>query len=474
MDTVEKVLSIDASVEPIQALIVEVIETPKDRPQLAVIESVEIPRNQDKSLSVQIIDEVLPQLKTTWDDSVLFIAGDGFVSLNLTLPFADNRRLKKLVYPEVQDIVPFELDLFSVSHSHTCKLNGTGEDIHVSMLPKSQIKAIVDPLKDSAADPRVIATPSATIQSLYELFGHDLEQTSLVAIISLNWVYLGFVVNNKLVADRSIPVPLLMSSVDGIIEGSIQNLERRYEVQFSQVYRLIENPTLNISFSNERTVKDLSMSTLFPNLSKKVSLVALLGAVFGKKYPTPALISNLRQGDFTFRPPLNSLIQGVTSLTPYLLSLVVAITVGLFAWYTGREYQIHSLRQQISTKIKSEVPTFSSDPGKEALTLQSISQGLQDSLKDLGSPLAAPPLMVLGAIAEQLNSMEEISVSRISIQNGQVRIDGSAPNYKSLNKLESEFKKKKNIFCGSKTDSPYTGGKDNSREFQLNLKLCEE
>ena len=472
----DRILSIDASSSAVELVLLEVPHS-ADFKDIKIEQAVSIVPEQDETIASAIKRASL-QIKKDWDDTVLFLHAASQSALNITMPFSDDKRLSKLIPSEVQDLVPFDTDEFIISYHNTGSINGSGQDIHISLCPREPVKQILDELKGTSAEPRIITTPTSGLQGLYEFFGTELETNSSICILTDEWTYLGFVIDKKLVSQRVLKRELFAEQVWGSVESAIRNVESRYETSIPILYRIIEAKKLSAEnltppANFRRKIKDLSLASLFPHLTSRVSLTALLGSVFGRSYTnTPKLLSDFRRGIFAYRPPLTEVIKGVRTLLPLILITLVTAVMALGGWYGAREYQIRSLRKTLSDTISESIPGFSAPFGQEAQRLNATTQGIQDSLKDLGSPLASPPLLVLAALSEDIKSVDGITVTRASIKNGEVKIDGSAPNYRTLNRLEVAFKKRKSLFCRIKTDNP---GRtlDNARDFQMVLTLCD-
>jgi hypothetical protein len=472
----DRILSIDASSKAVELVLLEVPDS-ADFKDIKIEQSVSVTPEQDESLA-SAIKRASIELSKDWDDTVLFLHAPSQSALNITMPFSDDKRLSKLIPSEVQDLVPFDTDEFIISYQHTGSINGSGQDIHVSLCPTEPVKQILEELKGTSAEPRIITSPTSGLQGLYEFFGSELEPNASICILTDEWTYIGFVINKKLVSQRMLKRELFADQVWGSIESAIRNIEIRYEISLPILYRIIEAKnlpaeSLTAPHNFNRTIKDLSLASLFPHLTSRISLTALLGSVFGRSYPnSPKVLSDFRKGNFAYRPPLREVINGLKVLMPLILITTLTGILALGGWYAAREYQIRSLRKTLSDTITESIPGFTAPLGQEAQSLNSITQNIQDSLKDLGSPLASPPLMVLAALSDDIKSVDGITVTRASIKNGEVKIDGSAPNYRTLNRLEVALKKRKSLFCRIKTDNP---GRtlDNARDFQMVLTLCD-
>lgn len=468
----QTVLSIDASVKPAQALVVQIRD--KD---VSILEQHFVPADSDEAF-LQNLQELPKQIQTRWNNAILFIPGKDHMSLNLALPFKDDKQLNKVIGLEVQDQVPFDLDSFTVHHRHVGSLNGSGEDVHVGILPSSSLQTLLTSTKSAGLDPFIVSTPGSSLQGLYEFHGETLAENAAIVLEHPDTVYLGICIGKKLVLDRSLSRHNQNDSMlNASIELAIKNAEDRYHVVIPTVYHLSDDTTPTFVGIQDREVKTLSIATLFPHVTRKASVVALVGAVFAQDFPAPQILTNFRTGEFTYSPSLSALLNGFRSLLPYIATVLLIGLIGLGTWYTVRQHQISALQENLQGEILKVVPNFSAEPGQEAPTLDRMSAEVQNSLKEIGSPLIASPLDVLSTISEELAAIEGATTRRVTIRNGEARIEGTIPDskiYKTLEKLEAAFTKKHGkIFCKAKSETPGTGSRDNARDFQITLGLCE-
>lgn len=465
----QTILSIDASIKPAQALVVQITDS-----DITILEQHFVPSDTEEALFQNL--EALPKLiSAQWTNAIIFVPGKDYVSLNLELPFKDPKQLGKVVRHEVQDIVPFELDSFTLHHKHVGSLNGHGEDIHVGLFPKLYVSTLLSKTRPVGLDPFIITTPAASLQGLYEFHGENLSENSAIVLEHADTIYLAIFIDKALVTDRSLTrAGQTSAQINSSIELAIKNAEDRYHRSIPILYHICEAPSPIFQPLSKRELKALSMSTLFPSVTRKASLVALMGSIFAQDYPAPAILTNFRTGEFTFTPSFAALISGLRDLLPYIATLILISFIGLFTWYLVRDHQIKTLQNALDSEIKKIIPDFHADPGNEADALQKLSTSLQDSLKVLGSPLAASPLDVLAAITEDISTVDGALTRRVSIKNGEARVEGTVPDYKTRDKVEASFKKHKSVFCSIKNESPSSSSKENARDFQIILRLCEQ
>ena len=466
----QTVLSIDASTSPAEALVVGI-----DGRHLSVLEQHFCPAENIEAF-IENLKELIASVKIACTNSILFLPGDNHLSLNLSLPFSEGKQLSKIIDLEVQDVIPFELTDFLLHHRHI-RSHGQGEeDVHVGLFPKSTLSLVLKHSKEADFEPLIISTPGSALQGLYELHGENLAPNAAVVLEHSEITYLGIIIDKKLVLDRSLPRASYSSAASHMnadIELAIRAGEERYLCSLSMVYYISNDVNSNFLAAAGREVKKLSIMTLFPSISRKVSAVALLGSLFVQDYPAPKILSNFRSRNFAYTPRISELFKASRALIPYLLIVLLIITIGLLTTYFIRERRIEALRASLRNEISKEFPDFVTGDGSESEVLQKQSAGLEVLLKDLGSPLASSPLNILAQLSEDLSSVPSITTQRITIKNGEVRVEGTGPNYKAIEDLEKTLKRRKAVFCKVKNDSPASGSRDNARDYIISLGICE-
>ena len=120
---------------------------------VTIIEAVEVHRELETSLGQSII-YAASQLQHSWETALLIVNGTGHISFNLELPFADEKKIAKLIAPEVQDQIPFDLEESILSYRHVGTTPESQADFHVQLLPLAELSALVGELKDSICEPR--------------------------------------------------------------------------------------------------------------------------------------------------------------------------------------------------------------------------------------------------------------------------------------------------------------------------------
>lgn len=468
----QTVLSIDASISPAHALVVGIEDQ-----SIKVLEhhQVELPEGSCK----EELQELLQSIRTQWNNLILFFSPRESLSINLSLPFKDQKNVEKIIDMEVQDILPFELSEFVLHHRHTRSLPQQGEDVHAALLPQQRVAQVIQDSRACDVEPYIVSTPGSALQGVYHVAGPSLSDNSFILLKRPDRYTIAAFIDRKIVFERTIDASDYTKDNDTeLVRAQLAltcaHIEERYETKIPDLYILSESDQdLGDTFEG-KTIHKLSPEDFVPLVPQKVSIVALLGAVFGQDYPAPIILSNFRTREFSFSPRLQELIKGLKVLLPFFGVLLAAILLYLFSLYGMRHYSMQSIQSELSKEAQAVIPGFTAETGTEATSLQAKTMELQNILKDLGSPLTSSPLELLSILSEDLPSIEGIDIHRISVKSGEVRIEGSTPNYRSQEKLEATLKRRSKIFCKVKNDTGGVGGsRDNVRDFQMVLGLCE-
>lgn len=461
------VLSIDTSVSPAQAIVVGVEEN-----SIRVLEhhTIDLPETEWR----EQLKSVLNSIRTQWQNLVLFFSPKDVLSLNLSLPFKDTKSIEKIIDMEVQDVVPFELSDFILHHRHIRPLPEKGEDIHAALVANDRIAQMLSDTRACEVEPYIISTPGSALQGIYHLTGTSIADNSFIVLERTDKVVFAAFIDKKIVYERTIESSFYTGdNVEEHLRSQIllscAFIEKRYEVSIDDLYLIKEVEKSNLEELDGRKVSTILLHDFVPLVPQQVSAVALFGAIFGQDYPAPTILSNFRTREFAYSPRLNELAKALKALSPYIGMLVVTFLIGVGILYGARAYALSKGRQALLAEIHSKIPEFSAEPGAEAMTLQ----GKASELENSQSTLTTSPLEILTILSEDLPTIPQIDLQKISIRNGKIRLEGSTPNYSTQEKLETLLNRKTKIFCGKIDNlSTSTGSRDNVREFQLEIKLC--
>ncbi len=448
------------------------------------------------------LSKLISGIKTPWTSSILIVPPPSYLSLNIDLPFIDQKSIGKILALEVQDRIPFEVSEFLVEYRALGALPpresdggaaSPGYDIHVSLVPRDYMRTIVKLCKASDFEPLIITTATATLGGAYHVAPDFMAPDSAVVYSRGLTLFVamahGGVVKSDRVLSRTVPPEVgttlpqevlnqLQKSLLTDLKLTLSGFESRYGISISKIYY---------------AGGDLAPESLQQNLSRPIELLPLdsftrpsetgtpvaaslatLGAVFIQDVEPPTILTNFRINEFSYSPRLKEVYRGLKTLAPYILFTLLLGLMTLGALFYSRGRYIDQVKQSLANQIKAAMPDAEVPPGLEIEALRGQLNRLQDQLKDLGSLSKFSPLDSLVELTKDFPFAPDISIRTVNIKNSRIKVEGTAPNYEAAEKIEKALKAKRDTYARIKTTvsdtvAPGTTG----RSFTLEIFLVE-
>ncbi len=487
----QTVLVLDISKAHSKALLIEL-----DGPSFAIVgrASFEIPWLISKPAEEEIIPEVAATsffdltgiLRDSgieeWTDAIVLVSLDTYTSLHLKLPFGDPRRLNRILSLEVQDLVPFEISDFVLSHRAVRASEEGQYDIHVSLLSREYLAQILKSLKEHAIDPAIVTTLPSIIGASFENTDETFAPNTCFVYLYESTCCILTQINNELVCDNIIPIPSTLENSDVYIDYmathidlALSSIEKKFQVTGIEVILL--GSFLPVSSLETRLGREIKRRALLPvdnAISDEERLLAI-SALFVRDGNSPLLLSNFRIGEFAYGLQLKEVLNGFRALAPYIISFIIALICCLTGFYGIRASRIATLENLIREKIMAEVPEMRPDEINPISFLQNQLYQMDRQLKELGSASQYSPLAALTEISKDFPKSDNITIKRMTIKGNKIEIEGSAPDYASGEKIKKSLTEKKSIYCKVKQLSKSGAGFSTSgqKEFNFEVWLCE-
>lgn len=435
-------------------------------------------------------------LSTPWTNAVLIIPPEDYLSLNLELPFSDQRNIGKILDLEVQDVVPFDVSEFLLQHTSIAPLAPGSFDVHVSIIPKTYIRRLLKACRSFGFEPLIISTPSSIAAALYYIAPDYFVKNSAIIVAQDPLYYVTSCFEGRIRSERVIrrsqPVPGLAGgsgprggdSEENARQALLLELkmtvaatERRYRGQIECVY-LVENTPLGwnpaaLRQALGRNVQTVNLAELGREIQPATAMAGL-GAVFAQDVDPPMILTNFRTREFSYLPPLKEVMAGLRLLLPLILSALMLLAVTMITVFYMRERHIGKLRSAMFEQIKAAMPDAEIDESTALQQLQRQNAALDEQLKDLGSPSSLSPLDVLLEISKDFPISSDTFLNQVGIRGNNVKLDGTAPDYAAVDRVEKALnKRKKSVYCRIKKDSGGLGAVAGSRSFSFEIWLCE-
>lgn len=495
----QSVLSIDTSSSPATAVVVQVEGKRASIQEIHRFEfSAPPPAENADSLGAGAASEhaassapsdslraVLNSIRTPWTSSILVLAPTDYLSLNLDLPFSSNRDLDKVVDSEVQDLVPFELENYLLHYralgprapSRAGEKASESHDVHVGLLPRAVVGSTLALCKQAGFEPFMVSTPAGVLDAVAYLGNGSIPQDS--AIVFARDQYLSVVVlfGGRARVDRVIDLRLLSSTDTTALARELRltlaTAQQRYDRPIERLLWLGSAPPFELGEHLGLPVTMLPAPELVKAADDSTA-IACLASVFAQDLTPPPILTNFRVREFSYSPQLRELMRGLRSVVPYALAAALIAILSAIGLYTLREHRIGKLQDALYAEVKKAVPDLEAARGVELDALEGANRKLEQELSNLGSLSAMSPLDYFAEISSDLPLSSGVTVTRVKIEGNKMRVDGTAPDYTAMEKIERALKRKKDIYCRIRKDTTATvPGKPNVRGFSFDIVLCE-
>lgn len=427
---------------------------------------------------VTALSNVLASIKTPWTSCILLIPPHDYHSLNLDLPFAGSKGLDKIVGLEVQDLVPFDVEEFLLHYRALGARPDSNHDIHVGLLPRGIVGNALSVCKAAGLEPAMVSTPAAILGAVPFLSTEKTSDNCGIVFARDPFVYLCIITDGKACMDRVID---MRSLGDTKGEALLRELrltfavaEKRYGKPVEAIYSLGgELPFVNLGESLKVPVTSVPVPELVKAADNSTAF-ACFASVFAQDMRPPPILSNFRIKEFAYSPQLRELMRGLRSLLPYFLAALLLLLLTAVGIYSLRERRISQVKNAMYEQIRAAIPAMDVPRGSELDALEGENRKLEQQLSNLGSLSALSPLDSLTEITADLPLSSGITITRIKVEGNKMRVEGTAPDYTALEKIERALKKKKNVYCRIRKDTTASvPGKQNVRGFSLDILLCE-
>ena len=440
--------------------------------------SLEQQRNSARSLR-----PLLDQIQAQWHAALLLIPPYDYLSMNLTLPFGDARSLNKVIDLEVQDLVPFDVPEFLVQYHLLKTLPGNLHDIHVSLLPKTYLQAVLRICRQSQFDPMIISTAAGALGGAYQLAPEFFDPDSAILFAQRQFCYVCIAHEGMISTDRIVSFPAAAGlrarqALITEVKLTLRAHEETYQKTLQRVYYLGNHlPLEELQRSLGRNIEPIKAEQ-FVRGADDNSGPAVLAGIFLRDVEPPPLLTNFRAREFAYSPQLRELFHGLKMLAPYLAALLVIGLISLGAAYLAREYRFRRVERAIAAEIVRQLPDLQRGEASLAAVNEKIKR-LEDELKDLGSPSQFTPLDAFANISEDLSraskEIPDLSLTSLNITPNWITAELDAPDYKDGERIEKSLKNKrqKNIYCKVQREDLGRSGLTNKR-FRFKIRICEQ
>ncbi len=424
--------------------------------------------------TIEVLRDSIKTLEPTWSSCVVVVPPDDFLSINLDLPFNDSKRLEPIVDLEVQDVVPFELDEFFIQYSVPSKEGFSADapdddivgakgglakvssedshDVHVGILPRNTVGAILEICKQAGVEPSIITVPSTAIGAVYHIHPKLSRTNSAILFNRGDYYALAICIEGTLRVEKSLMASRNIVMADGESKESaleqifttirimIASAERKYATRIEKIYLLgREVKAMQVNSPFHRPLEGLSFTELLGSHASSTT-VAPLAAIYAHEEATSSPLSNFRSRQFSFTPKLSEFFRALLGVKKVAFRVAIAFGLSLLFIYATRQYHISNIADSLTSQIRTVIPNFTAvDKSAIAQELMKRRQLLTDELASFGTYSTALPSTYLTKILEALPSSGTIELTSLVIKSTVIRIDGTAPALSTIEEFTQKL-----------------------------------
>lgn len=421
--------------------------------------------NDSSRYFISQLSQAIEKLDPVWTSSAILVAPNSYHSMNLELPFSDDKSISKVLSLEAQDRLPFMLEEFFISHKVLGARPDNQFDVLVTITSKDEIGNLLSNCQQAGLDPVAITTVSSLIGAKVEAAPDKFAQNSVFFVSHGSKAYLTFRIFGELKSERVFDcVGLDIAAIASEIQRSIALMESRYSVQIEEIWTDSKLAELDQLLSERCGIEIKSLNTNSDGANLMDGFISSCqdGKVSG-------LFVNLRSGQFSQTLRWGELRKITAPAFPYLLMFLFMSAAILFAIYTIREREAEDLQRNIIAKVQPLLPDAKLVPGQLVKTIQLTNDTIEKQLKDLGSPSKFSPLDVLSEVSRDFASIKDITVTSVTIRGTQLTVDGTSTNYENVDAIDKVLQSKRTLYCRPSKQVSGTG----TRQFTFTITLCD-
>jgi type II secretory pathway component PulL len=428
--------------------------------------------------------QLTKELSQDWDLAGVVFAPKDLIALSLTLPFSSRSDLAQIIEGEVQDLIPFSIEDF---HLHYDIRGETPQDqdtqgraqgttaseeteVRVQLIRKEVINELLQLCKNANIEPSIVTTPGALLPMLIPYEPGLTDQPHAIIRTTSQHITMSIFAGGGYRSEHIFPNLPDLSSVTKELKRCLYWAEHRYQAKIANIFFLGD--------PQHKRLFEQSLETRFTDITppphtSENSLLCTMAALAIQDAAPYVPKGNLRSGAYGYNAHLRRVLLRAKQLAPAAGLLFLSLLVSLSLVYVFRAYQIKKYDEAIQAKIRSVVPDLQVPKGAEAAGLRGRIRQLEEQLKALNGISTTSPLEPLGLLAKYLPQKDGIELDSLSIKGNWIKLKGQAPDHAAVEGIKKELKRKRRIFCRIKKVRANKSG-DRIISFEYAIEMCEE
>lgn len=419
------------------------------------------------------------------DTVIAFTSSQNVLTENLVLPFRDDKKLDQILPLQLQDLLPFSIDDFLIAHQIIDEVDSKYE-ILASLIPKSEVADILERLKASALEPKILTTRSSAISALAAYLQNEENNSFGIVLVSESACSLAICIEGKIKHLREMPFSKLAATeeqLDYILSCLLCSIAQVEIVSGASVARLfvLGMPSLSHHLKQALSceIRDLDFSDLV-NIDSSVDASAselawAIGLFLSEKtdYKNYSRV-NFRKNEFAYKPGWGNLLGAIKGEWNYIALFLVT---GLL-WCATTVYSSYAALSQVESEftksVQGIVPDLDVPNGGEIDFLKDKVRSVEQQLRSLSSLASLSPLESIKELSIAVDKTIDVHIDALNIRDSGFSFRGSVVDFPSLGKLNSALEKRVGRFCNVQVNSSSgTTSRESRVQFKAEVMFCK-
>jgi hypothetical protein len=430
---------------------------------------------QEPSSNESQLTELVPQLigiekklrtqNLNYESLQVLVNAKQKFSVHLELPFKDIKAIQQIITPELEDRLAIDPASFFIQFQPLRELASGLQEVYVNLFDPSEVAELFAVLSSAGLRPNLVTNLAGALTGILGQLNSHNNQGLLLLAHGADWH-----ISAQTSAGYKIEEVISPS-----LESEEQNSDQNLLFRLKQLH--LGHGDLQIWAADATTqarleglglkTQIISPAEISPDCTEKNLITfGLLANLRSKNQIAP--LANLCFGQYANNPLWTAAIDGAKKITPAVISACLALILGLGIYYFVQMTRINLIKDALSSKISLNLNR--SDLTDVAM-VSSENGILEEQLKTLGSPNSLNPADVFGQLSQDLHKETDIKFSRLKINANKATIEGLAPSYSAIDRIQRILKKRSSTYCDLTSRS---SGAGSSPSFVIEVQLCQK
>ncbi|MFH0924192.1 MAG: pilus assembly protein PilM [bacterium] len=446
----------------------------------------------------------------------------------LSIPFKDKNKIKKIIKYEVESYLPLNVDEIVIDYWITDESSEEKTDLIIAAVRKSDIEERIDILREAGIEPAYIYLDAVALSNSYDLLDiiNKNQSTNAIIDVGAKKTLVIIISNNRLELVRAIPLAgdFITNRIVKDLQVNFEKAEYKKEkvnydiikdfstdrlsacifFSLNQLFKEIERTFFsylankkdthienifitggttclkgfNTSFQNyfNITVEPFSLDNYLENVLFQEPIsewLPFIPVVLGLAYPKnndQAKQKNLRQEELSYRFPYKKYKNELVAASILFFSFLILISLNLHLRLFLTKKQVRHYDSEIQDIIKTNFPSIGKIlPGKQVISQVKNAIKKNAELNKKFNTLIKKKNPTIQVLYDILSIIPEnkIMLTQMDIRSDIIYLSGEAISFDAFNELKSKLK---TIDYVEKVDGDGVNG-NNKVQYNLSLSM---